>query len=540
MSVPKRDHQQSFFDVEFLLDGFFDDDNRYRLFREMILPALDEVRSELASMYCAENGRNCVEPVIVAGVTLLQFMDKVPDTKAIERLRLDLGWKYALGVALPYKGFDPTTLVHFRQRLVEHEKESLIFDAILGTLREAGLVRKRSKQRLDSTHVLGVVSSMSRLEVVRETLRLSLEMVEKEGMAGALPDWGVLIERYRDCTIDWRRQTKEQLGGKMAQAGQDALALIKWLRAQPSALRDHDKALLLERVFLEQFELTADGPDARAREASKTVKNPHDPDAEWAAKDAKKTKVWTGYKAHVAESVDEEGKAKTKGEPTEQFLLDVTTTTATTSDLEGRKQVLEAEQQRGLAKPQTEFVDGAYVSGETLAEAEEEGREVVGPARPSPERKGTFGTDQFDVDVAKRQAVCPAGKTSTQCSHIHDAHQGTEYYRFEWGAQCDDCPLRASCTNSKTGRRILSVGPHHDLVQARRREMKTEAFQRRMHQRNAIEGTISELVRLGMRRSRYRGLTKTRLANYTLGAACNANRWLRLVAWCRKHARKAG
>lgn len=540
MSVPKRDRQRSFFDVDFVLDELFDPTDRYRLFREMILPALEKIRPELARMYCADNGRNCVEPVIVAGVTVLQFMDKVPDSKATEALRLHVGWKYALGLPLRYQGFDPTTLVHFRQRLVEHEKEPILFDALVEALGEAGLVRKRSPQRLDSTHVLGVVAGMSRLEAVRETLRLSLEMIEARGMAGACPGWGVLIERYRDCTIDWRRQTKQQLQGKMAQAGQDALLLLTWLRAQPSALRDHDKALLLERVFLEQFELTAAGPDARAREASKTVKNPHDPDAEWAAKDAKKTKVWTGYKVQVAETVDEQLRRKTKGQPTEQFLLDVTTTTATTSDLEGREQVLKAQQQRGLAKPQTEFVDGAYVSGQTLAEAEAEGREVVGPARPSPQRKGTLGTDRFEVDLGRRQALCPAGKTSTQCSHIHDAHQGTQYYRFEWGAQCDDCPLRASCTNSKTGRRLLSVGPHHDLVQARRREMKTEAFQRRMQQRNAIEGTISELVRLGMRRSRYRGLAKTRLANYTLGAACNANRWLRLVAWRRKHARKAG
>ncbi|MCX7001732.1 MAG: transposase [bacterium] len=52
-----------------------------------------------------------------------------------------------------------------------------------------------------------------------------------------------------------------------------------------------------------------------------------------------------------------------------------------------------------------------------------------------------------------------------------------------------------------------------------------------MHQRNAIEGTISELTRNGMRRTRYRGLAKTRLANYFHGVACNIRRWLRLLAW---------
>ena len=108
--------------------------------------------------------------------------------------------------------------------------------------------------------------------------------------------------------------------------------------------------------------------------------------------------------------------------------------------------------------------------------------------------------------------------------------------RFEWGAACDACPLRGSCTTSKSGRRTVCVGAHHDRLQARRREMKTEAFRKRMHQRNAIEGTISELTRLGLRRTRYRGLAKTTLANHVLAAACNVRRWLRLLAWRQQNA----
>jgi transposase len=62
--------------------------------------------------------------------------------------------------------------------------------------------------------------------------------------------------------------------------------------------------------------------------------------------------------------------------------------------------------------------------------------------------------------------------------------------------------------------------------------MQTEEFKRGVKQRNAIEGTISELVRgFGMRRTRYRGRTRTRLANYCIGAACNVRRWMRLPAW---------
>ena len=78
---------------------------------------------------------------------------------------------------------------------------------------------------------------------------------------------------------------------------------------------------------------------------------------------------------------------------------------------------------------------------------------------------------------------------------------------------------------------MLVVGEHHDLLQQRRRDMQTDEFKHLMHQRNGIEGTISEFTRAGARRSRYRGLAKTTLANYFQGAAVNANRWIRLAKW---------
>jgi hypothetical protein len=52
-----------------------------------------------------------------------------------------------------------------------------------------------------------------------------------------------------------------------------------------------------------------------------------------------------------------------------------------------------------------------------------------------------------------------------------------------------------------------------------------------MHQRNAIEGTISELSRAhGLRRSCYRGFAKVQLQNLFIASACNIKRWLRIAA----------
>jgi len=178
------------------------------------------------------------------------------------------------------------------------------------------------------------------------------------------------------------------------------------------------------------------------------------------------------------------------------------------------------------------YVDSAYGTDDTLARAREEGRPLLGPARPSGKpRDERFPVEQFDVSIAERRAICPAGHPNTQCSRLENAETEQVDYRFEWGSHCDGCPLQSRCTKAGSGRRAVVVSHYHDHLQARRRAMQTDAFRQQMHQRNAIEGTIREFARNGGRRTRYRGLAKTTLANYFHGAAINARRWIRLLQY---------
>jgi transposase len=151
------------------------------------------------------------------------------------------------------------------------------------------------------------------------------------------------------------------------------------------------------------------------------------------------------------------------------------------------------------------YADAGYVTENTLSQAEQNGMELLGPTRPDP-HKGPYNADAFKVDIDKGQAICPQGNLSTQSSRIRDTYMGTEYYRIEWGNQCDGCPVQNQCTRAKNGRRILVVGLRHDLVEKRRKEMREAEFSKSMHPRNGIEGTHSELVRgHGLRRTKYRG-----------------------------------
>ncbi len=528
MSLKPIDPQRSFYHTSYLCGELFGPTDRYRLFRERILPKLFELRSKLESLYCEDNGRPAVDPVVLAGVTLLQFMEKAPDRAAAEHVVYHLGWKYALDLELTYRGFHPTVLVYFRDRLEEKEAERVIFDGVVELLVEMGLVKRKGKQRIDSTHVLGYVKEMSRLECAVETMRLALEALEEVVPSAERGEfWGRLWALYVQSEVDWRL-SKSEHQSRYRQCGRDMEELLGWLKGKPSMWSELEAVKLLRRVFEEQFEVVEGEVHPTGKRPSRSVQNPHDPDAHFADQGKKQ---WVGYKVQVVESVDPNEPAKVKGEPTDNFITEILTTEAAQGEMAGLAEALKRQQNQHGIKPQALYADGGYVTEKTLTEAEQSGMELLGPTRPDP-HPGPYNADAFSVDIEVHQAICPQGNVSTQWSRIRDAYMGTEYYRIEWGNQCDSCPVQNQCTRSKSGRRILVVGLRHDLVEKRRKEMREAEFSKNMHARNGIEGTHSELVRgHGLRRTKYRGLSRVSLSHYLMGAACNVKRYLNLLAF---------
>jgi hypothetical protein len=87
--------------------------------------------------------------------------------------------------------------------------------------------------------------------------------------------------------------------------------------------------------------------------------------------------------------------------------------------------------------------------------------------------------------------------------------------------------VRSACVPPTQPHRTIVVGALHETLPQRRREQQSPEFKRRMHQRNGIEGSISELVRgHGLRRARYKGFAKVDLQNQLVAAACNVKGWL--------------
>jgi transposase len=565
MSLPAFSTQTELFSTAALSASLFAASDRYRLFAKLVYPHLVKARALLEQCYCLENGRVGLEPVLMLGVSLLQYLDGVPDRQAVEMLRYHAGWNFALNRQLGDQGFHPTSLVNFRHRLEEHQQSALGFTTILKALEQAGLVCRHSRQRLDSLQMLGLVARMSRLDCVRESLRLALEELESVLKPEVRPAfWSVLWECYVESQVDYRAGG-EVLVRKFAQAGNDAWQLLQWLRqGAGSEAAGGPQVQLLSRVFGEQFEVVAGAPSPLGRQKepptaptsgvappavvqpkakgqldSARVQNPHEPEATYSVKGkGEKKKEHIGYKLQVAETVTEA--VLEPGEPTRNFITGIVTHPAYEHDEVGSAKMEQEQAQMGLEKPPVQYVDSAYVSAQKLAQAQAEGRELIGPALLGPSQEGRFTALDFRINVEERTALCPAGQSSTQCSRLVEASTGKVNYRFEFSTHCHDCRLRAQCVAKDQRHRTVLVGEHHSFLQARRQEQQTQAFQQRMKHRNAIEGTQSELVRAhGMRQARYRGLAKTKLQNYFTGAACNVKRWIRREVWKLQQAASA-
>jgi hypothetical protein len=86
MSLPKFELQGSLFEsLGSIAADLFSDQDKYKLFATKIWPLLAQNREELTECYALDNGRPGVEPVVLLGVLIFQFLERVPPPKDARR-----------------------------------------------------------------------------------------------------------------------------------------------------------------------------------------------------------------------------------------------------------------------------------------------------------------------------------------------------------------------------------------------------------------------------------------------------------------------
>jgi hypothetical protein len=74
--------------------------------------------------------------------------------------------------------FDPSTLCYYRKRLRESQAMTLIFDKIVALAQEKGFIGRRTKQRVDATHIIAHVNRISTTDLLFRTVKCLVEEIE--------------------------------------------------------------------------------------------------------------------------------------------------------------------------------------------------------------------------------------------------------------------------------------------------------------------------------------------------------------------------
>ncbi|MEN8651623.1 transposase [Streptomyces sp. 21So2-11] len=428
---------------------------------------------------------------------MLQFAENLSYRAAANAVRTRIDWKYALGLELDDPGFDHSVLCEFRARLAQGDAADRLLQVMLHRLTEAGLLKSGGRQRTDATHVLAAVRTLSRLELVGESLRATLEQ-----LAQAAPDRLLaLVEPEWDKRYGRKVEIGKVPGGKagvtaLAEAfgrdGQKVLAAA-WTADAPPRLRALAQVEVLRQVWVHHYYWDPRGRlrwrDGHALPpASLRFDSPYDTDAHYCGK---RDTAWSGYRTHLTETCTSE---------LPEVVVHVATTIARVQDGELTDQVHDDLAAINLT-PAEHAVDAACISPARIERAQRvHGITLLGPVVPDHSHQAKSG-----------------------------AGSGHDYIQVKFDkATCLACPVRPLCTNAVSGPRSLALLPTrelHEIQQRNRLDQHTQDWQRRYATRAGIEATLSQNVRTcGLRRTHYRGLPKTHVQHVLTGLACNVTR----------------
>ena len=455
-------------------------------------------------------GRPSLPATQMAAVLALQALHDYSDRETAEAVRFDVRWKVAVGMSLADAGFDPSSLVYWRNRIARSGRPHRVNDAVRKVIEETGVLKGRRRRAVDSTILADAVATQDTVTQLVSAIRRVAREVPGAAEQIAAVCTGHDYRRPGKPKIDWDDpQAKDVLVSALVN---DADALVAALDSDGLDERAASALALLALVAGQDVEPAegSDGTDGRWRIARKVAEDrvisTVDPEARHTRKSPEARR--DGYRAHVAADPD-------TGIITDEKLTVAAGTENSDAAVAAEFVAAEtAEATRGTGGghdgdrdqddaggPLAWYGDSAYGTGDLRAAIAGAGdRAVIKPWPLLPAVEGGFTADDFTVDVAARTVTCPAGVTR----HL------TAKNAVIFGVACRDCPLRARCTTAKAGR-TLHLHQHDSLLRAARADWTEGPGLRQdyMTHRPHVERTIAQVATWRGRRLkvRYRGVT---------------------------------
>ena len=323
----------------------------------------------------------------VLGVHLLKEMFNLTDDEALEQLEFNLLWHHALRLDMEETHLPQKTLHNFRVRLMQHDGGRLAFQETTERIIQALGIRT-GKQRLDSTHIMSNIATLTRLGLFCETMRLFLRAVSQEHpeLRRVVPEG--LVRRYlkeEAEATDYEDARSGEGRRRLGVCARDLYRLVDGFRGTAAAQLEENR--LLERLLREQCVVgnkrdgrPGEGDDDAGEGAvpitlrdpkevrSDSLQSPHDPEATYSGHKGK------GYEVQVAETCHAENAT--------QLITHVEVTPSSGSDTDVTVPLVDGLAERKV-RPDELFADTAYGSGRNAFEASRRGTELVSPVAGS-------------------------------------------------------------------------------------------------------------------------------------------------------------
>ena len=456
----------------------------------------DAFQDELCSMYAdMPRGTPPKPPALLAMVTLLQAYERKSDAAAVEEAIFDCRWQMTLGcIGAEDPVFSQGVLVDFRRRLIEHDLDRRLIERTVELARRTkGFGDKALRVALDSAPLWGA----GRVEDTFNLLGHALDVVV-ECAAQVL---GVDVEHVRAdarlellgqsslkaaLDIDWDDDEQQQraLGRLLDEVQRLRAWLVAKLPDQIAQPPLKEALALVERVIAQDLEPDPNGSGMRIKRGVAKDRRVSVVDADMRHGRKSKSKLFNGYKRHVARELD--------------WGLIVAATVRPANEPE--------HQAADLLRPEIEahgciaelHIDRGYLASRWTHDCFEQGQRIL--AKPWTPRNGDrFPKTAFIIDLDRGQVRCPEGRT---------ALIGRDLARFDAG-DCDVCPSRERCTRAVQGHgRTIAIHPDERLLIQLRVLKSSPEGRRLLRQRAAIEHSLAHVTRRQGPRARYIGVRK--------------------------------
>lgn len=473
----------------------------------------DGFQAELESMYRDTGaGADPVIPALLAMTVLLQGYLGVSDAEAVELTVVDLRWQMVLDrLGEDEPAFGQGTLCDFRHRLIRTDMDRRLLERTVELARRTKAfdwkkLPKTIRVAIDSSPLEGAGRVEDTINLLGHAARKVAECAadllgwktEQVAQAAGIP---LLLEASVKAGLDINWGDAAAKAGALNVLVRQIDALDAWVQkklpeelAKPP-LKDH--LATLAQIRSQDLEPDPNGggrTKIRQGTAVERRVSIEDPDMRHGRKS--KTKLFNGYKRHIATDLDT------------TLVLACAVTPANRPEAEAAPLLkLDVERQQ---RPIGEMsCDRGYISSPVVAEVLEAGGEIL--CKPWVARNGNrFTKTDFKLNLRDMTITCPAGE-------VERIDLGAD---VEFAADaCDRCSLRARCTTAAPGTgRTVSIADDERLQQRLRKLTGTAQGRQRLRERTTVEHSLAHLCRRQGRRARYRG-TRNNLFDVRRAAA---------------------